>query len=103
MMNAAMREAHRSSPYSRSILASSASPYVLTTSAAVMPPEAGSMRMSRGASAWKLKPRSATVQLWRGDPEVEEEAVGAHDARLREDAVQVAEVALVECYLLAEA
>src|SRR5690242_12070240 len=51
-----MRRAHRSSPYSRRIRSSSATSYSLTTVAAVSF-EVGSIRMSSGPSARKLKPR----------------------------------------------
>ena len=55
---AAMRRQPRSSPYSRKMRPSSASGQPLTMLAASTAAP-GAMRMSRGPSRWKLKPRSA--------------------------------------------
>src|SRR5580704_2928759 len=65
-MARAMRPAKRSSPYSRKIRTSSSADAPFTTSAAEVP--ARLMRMSRGPSCMKLKPRSESSSCGEETP-----------------------------------
>ena len=77
------------------ISARSRSLAALTTSAALAPSPL--MRMSSGPSCRNEKPRSAAVELHRGDAEIEHDAVDRLVAGIARDRVEIGKAIFDQC------